>query len=117
MTTEPTNVSNHAEQFAPGLHVLAKPIGPVCDIKCDYCFSLEAHVLLGTGENYGMPDDVLATTSVSTSRPGRRWSWSSSGGAWNGTAHRQVEHAAMPRFANLFWQGDDLFHRPDGYLF
>ena len=60
MTTEPTNVSNHAEQFAPGLHVLAKPIGPMCDIKCDYCFYLEAHALFGTGENYRMSDEVLS---------------------------------------------------------
>jgi uncharacterized protein len=43
-----------------GLHVLAKPIGPVCDIKCDYCFYLEKYALFGTGENYRMPDDVLA---------------------------------------------------------
>jgi uncharacterized protein len=51
MTTEPTNVSNHAEQFAPGLHVLAKPIGPVCDIACDYCFYLEKHALFGKAES------------------------------------------------------------------
>ena len=42
-----------------GLHVLAKPIGPVCDIKCDYCFYLEKHALFDRGENYRMPDDVL----------------------------------------------------------
>jgi len=43
-----------------GLHVLAKPIGPVCDIKCEYCFYLEKHALFGPGENYRMSDDVLA---------------------------------------------------------
>lgn len=43
----------------PGIHVLAKPIGPVCDIKCDYCFYLEKRALFGKTEHYRMPDDVL----------------------------------------------------------
>ncbi len=44
----------------PGIHVLAKPIGPVCDIKCDYCFYLEKRALFGSDEQYRMPDEVLA---------------------------------------------------------
>jgi uncharacterized protein len=44
----------------PGIHVLAKPIGPVCDIKCDYCFYLEKRALFGSDEQYRMPDAVLA---------------------------------------------------------
>lgn len=44
----------------PGMHVLAKPIGPVCDIQCDYCFYLEKRALFGSSEQYRMPDDVLA---------------------------------------------------------
>lgn len=44
----------------PGIHVLAKPIGPVCDIKCDYCFYLEKRALFGRHEHYRMPDAVLA---------------------------------------------------------
>lgn len=43
-----------------GIHVLAKPIGPVCDIKCDYCFYLEKRALFGSTEQYRMPDEVLA---------------------------------------------------------
>ncbi|HSQ99743.1 MAG TPA: anaerobic sulfatase maturase [Sphingomicrobium sp.] len=43
-----------------GMHVLAKPIGPVCDIKCDYCFYLEKRGLFGSDEEYRMPDAVLA---------------------------------------------------------
>ena len=43
-----------------GLHVLAKPIGPICDIKCDYCFYLEKRGLFGSSEQYRMPDQVLA---------------------------------------------------------
>ena len=44
---------------APGIHVLAKPIGPVCDIKCDYCFYLEKRALFGSTEQYRMSEEVL----------------------------------------------------------
>lgn len=49
-----------ASGIGQGIHVLAKPIGPVCDIKCDYCFYLEKRALFGSTEHYRMPDDVLA---------------------------------------------------------
>ena len=42
------------------MHVLAKPIGPACNIKCDYCFYLEKHALFDKGEDMRMPDSVLA---------------------------------------------------------
>lgn len=44
----------------PGIHVLAKPIGAVCDIACDYCFYLEKRELYKRGEHFRMPDEVLA---------------------------------------------------------
>ncbi len=44
----------------PGIHVLAKPIGPVCDIACDYCFYLEKRELFRRGEHFKMSDEVLA---------------------------------------------------------
>jgi uncharacterized protein len=44
----------------PGIHVLAKPMGPVCQIDCDYCHYLEKRALFGQGEDYRMPDEVLA---------------------------------------------------------
>lgn len=53
MTTEPENLPK-------GLHVLAKPIGPVCDIDCDYCFYLEKRGLFPKNEQYRMSDAVLA---------------------------------------------------------
>jgi len=43
-----------------GLHVLAKPIGSICDIACDYCFYLEKRELFPRGQSFKMPDDVLA---------------------------------------------------------
>ena len=35
---------------AAGFHVVAKPIGPACNLACDYCFYLEKQTLYGAGE-------------------------------------------------------------------
>lgn len=45
---------------AQGIHVMAKPIGPVCNLNCEYCFYLEKQALFGVGENYRMSDRVLS---------------------------------------------------------
>lgn len=60
MTTEPTDARSHGDTVAPGIHVVAKPIGPVCNLNCEYCFYLEKKALFGPRENYRMPDRVLA---------------------------------------------------------
>jgi len=43
-----------------GIHVVAKPIGPACNLNCDYCFYLEKQALFGGGDNCRMNDSVLA---------------------------------------------------------
>lgn len=43
-----------------GIHIVAKPIGPVCNLNCEYCFYLEKQVLFGAGEKYRMSDEVLS---------------------------------------------------------
>lgn len=53
-------MGEHTDSGRPGIHVLAKPIGPVCDIKCDYCFYLEKRALFDSSQHYRMPDEVLA---------------------------------------------------------
>jgi uncharacterized protein len=40
-------------------HVLAKPIGPICNLDCKYCFYLEKEVLYPQVKKWSMPDDVL----------------------------------------------------------
>jgi len=54
-----------------GLHVVAKPIGPVCNLDCEYCFYLEKQALFDAGENYRMSDKVLSAfiTKYITSHP------------------------------------------------
>jgi len=44
----------------PGIQVLAKPIGSVCDIACDYCFYLEKRELYPGERQFRMGDEVLA---------------------------------------------------------
>ena len=43
-----------------GLHVIAKPIGPACNLKCDYCFYLEKEKMFPERENFRMSDEVLS---------------------------------------------------------
>ena len=48
---------------AQGLHIVAKPIGPGCNLDCAYCFYLEKQALYGTGEDYRMPDGEIGRAS------------------------------------------------------
>lgn len=41
------------------IHVLAKPIGPICNLDCKYCFYLEKEVLYPNTSKWAMPNDVL----------------------------------------------------------
>ncbi len=42
------------------MHVVTKPIGPTCNLNCEYCFYLEKQALFGDSENYRMSDEVLS---------------------------------------------------------
>lgn len=42
-----------------GFHLLTKPIGPICNLDCKYCFYLEKEVLYPDASKWAMPDDVL----------------------------------------------------------
>ncbi len=42
-------------------HVMTKPIGPLCNLDCKYCFYLEKEKLFPPDENYKMSDEVLET--------------------------------------------------------
>lgn len=58
MTGQPENRDVTGEP--QGIHVVAKPIGPLCNLSCEYCFYLEKQALFGPNEDYRMPDDVLS---------------------------------------------------------
>lgn len=40
-------------------HVMTKPIGPLCNLDCKYCFYLEKEKLFPSNENFKMRDEVL----------------------------------------------------------
>lgn len=62
-------------QQPQGVHVVAKPIGPLCNLDCEYCFYLEKQALYRTGNNtetsFRMSDTVLETfiTNYISSQP------------------------------------------------
>jgi len=66
-----SNINAENEGNPLGIHVVAKPIGPVCNLNCEYCFYLEKQALFGTGEKYRVPDKVLSAfiTNYITSQP------------------------------------------------
>jgi uncharacterized protein len=54
-----------------GIHVVAKPIGPMCNLNCEYCFYLEKQALFPANEKYRISDRVLSAfiTQYITSQP------------------------------------------------
>jgi uncharacterized protein len=42
-----------------GIHIMAKPNGPLCNLCCKYCFYTEKEALFPKGENYRMSDEIL----------------------------------------------------------
>ena len=53
--------SGHPDNARGGLHVMAKPIGPICNLDCEYCYYLHKEELYPRGERWRMPDDTLET--------------------------------------------------------
>lgn len=56
-----TTSSNAAGMAYSPFHVMAKPIGPKCNLDCRYCFYLEKEKLFPADENFRMNEDVLDT--------------------------------------------------------
>ncbi len=46
-------------QFRPAFHVMTKPVGPICNLDCKYCFYLEKEQLFPQTENFRMTEPVL----------------------------------------------------------
>ncbi len=41
------------------MHAMAKPLGPVCNLDCEYCYYLSKQELLSTDSHWRMSDEVL----------------------------------------------------------
>ncbi len=49
-----------AAQFSPAFHIMAKPIGPACNLNCTYCYYIEKHALFEhKKKNFRMSGQVL----------------------------------------------------------
>jgi uncharacterized protein len=44
-----------------GIHLMAKPIGPLCNLDCGYCFYLEKESMFPPRQRFRMTDEVLAS--------------------------------------------------------
>lgn len=42
-----------------GFHIMTKPIGPICNLDCKYCFYLEKETLYPNTQHWAMPLDTL----------------------------------------------------------
>lgn len=54
-----TNSLKQQDYFAQGFNVIVKPIGPVCNLNCKYCFYKEKYALFPKDHNYRISDEVL----------------------------------------------------------
>ncbi len=50
-----------ADRTVKAFHVMTKPIGPLCNLDCKYCFYLEKENLFPSNESFKMSDEVLET--------------------------------------------------------
>jgi uncharacterized protein len=58
-TDRPALAESIEPQRLPGFHIMAKPVGPICNLNCRYCFYLEKENLYPATASWAMPDDVL----------------------------------------------------------
>ncbi len=50
---------NETTPVSRNFHVMAKPIGPICNLDCSYCYYLEKETLYPKGGNFRMRPEVL----------------------------------------------------------
>jgi uncharacterized protein len=54
-----TVLDKSSDRIPQGIHIVAKPIGPKCNLNCEYCFYLEKLALFRKGKDFVMSDEVL----------------------------------------------------------
>ena len=61
MSTHIAKTKIYWNDLPAGIHVVAKPTGPLCNLNCEYCFYLEKQSLFGAGGKHRMSDEVLSS--------------------------------------------------------
>ncbi|HEX5410233.1 MAG TPA: anaerobic sulfatase-maturation protein [Terriglobia bacterium] len=59
-----SSIADAPETRQPALtafHIMTKPMGPICNLDCRYCFYLEKENLYPGKSSWAMPEDVLET--------------------------------------------------------
>ncbi len=59
-------VSNRHADGGQGIHLMAKPAGPACNLRCQYCFYVEKEALFPESEKFRMSTEVLEAYVRST---------------------------------------------------
>lgn len=49
----------HRKFQTTAFNIMAKPIGPICNLDCTYCYYLEKKNLYESVKNFKMSDEVL----------------------------------------------------------
>ena len=75
----PTSTTKPADK---AFHILAKAIGPICNLDCKYCYYLEKEKLYPENERWKMSDDTLETfvRDYIAGQPGREVNFAFQGG-------------------------------------
>ena len=102
-------------------HIMAKPIGPICNLDCTYCYYLEKENLYaGSGRDFRMADDVLETyiRQYIQSQPAQHVSFAWQGGEptllgipfFERVVELQNKHAAGKTIDNAFQTNGTLLN-------
>ena len=93
-------------------HMMTKPIGPICNLDCKYCFYLEKEALYDGERKWAMPPEVLEryVEQYIKSQPGRHVSFAWQGGEptllgvrfFRRVVELQQKHAGGKQIDNAF---------------
>ena len=55
----PESPTTHVANRPLAFHIMTKPVGPICNLDCKYCFYLEKEKLYPEESKWSMPEEVL----------------------------------------------------------
>ncbi len=56
-----TELTDHVRRSAEPFVVMAKPVGPICNLQCSYCYYLDTVRFYGRPHQFKMSDEMLET--------------------------------------------------------
>jgi uncharacterized protein len=96
----------------PGFHVMTKPVGPICNLDCKYCFYLEKEKLYPSQSDWNMPEATIESyiRQYIEAQPGSAVHFAWQGGEptllgvdyFRKVVELQRKHAGSKRIENAF---------------